>query len=194
MALSETLDPFEEDGEESPVVANDAEADLLLRRLARLDREADRIREVVAKEQAHLAVWRENRLNGIDAKREWLWRSLEGWTRVACTERRVRSIALPAGRLGLRAGRKRVETWQDAEAIGREHPDLVRTETTVLRSAVGRACRVGPVVGDPETCEGVDIPDGYHLHHAVNDHGEVVEGVGYLVPAEDVFYATVSRD
>lgn len=195
MTAPEPLDPFEEPEDEAqPIVANDVDADRLLRRINRLDREADRVRHIVAVHRAHLAVWLEGQLETLGAKREWLWRSLEGWTRVACTERRVRSIALPAGRVGLRTGRSRVEAWREPEAIEREHPYLVRVKTEVDRSAVGQMCQVGPVVDDPIICGEVDIPDGYYLHYAVNDHGELIEGVGFLVPSEDRFYAQAVVD
>lgn len=159
------------------------QADSFLRRLRRLERDADDVRSVAAAEYERIKAWEDDRLAGIGRYQEWLERSLAGFMVAYSATAGTRTVKLPCGEIRLRKGRDKMESQQPdvfADWAAEAHPEWLKVTTEPRIADIKKATKVGSVI------EGVTPPDGVRLHNAVDEAGEIVPGVVYLVPINDV--------
>lgn len=121
-----TDEPLTDEPPSDPV--DEDEANRILRRIARFDREADRVNRAADAELERIEAFRTDRLSGIDRQRVWHARAIEGWMRaVNRLDPRRKTIKLPLGQVALRPGIVKVEVVDERQAVAeaRAH-DLLR--------------------------------------------------------------------
>lgn len=162
-------------------VEGQQQANRLLRRLARLNADAEVVETVAADERQRIDDWVRDRMAGIDRGRRWLTATLEGFARANHAAGGGQSLKLPAGTLKLSKGRASVEV---DEAGGELPAGLV--ERGLVRVAPDKAAIARELVEGPE----LGVTGGRRIFAAVDKTGEVVEGVVFSRPEDLTFKAT----
>lgn len=167
------------------------QADNFLRRLRRLERDADDVRTIAAAEYERIKAWEDDRIAGIERYAEWLERTLTAFGIAYGKLNNVRTIKLPCGTIRLRKGRDKMEAQHldvFAEWARETHPEWLKVTTEARVADVKSGTTIGPVI------EGVTPPEGAKLCSAIDDvSGEVVPGVVYLVPVGDTVSVTPNQ-
>lgn len=141
------------------------QANRMLLRVARADRDEQTIRDVAAAQIAQVERWRDAELGRIESRRSWATNALRSFhAAVIAADPTRKTISLPAGTLKARKAGERIE-YTDTDAFlawARKHcPDAIRTKyepdktkaKQLLRvpdytdSADGRASVVDPSTG-----------------------------------------------
>lgn len=187
-------DQVPEDGPPPPP-DNADEANQILRRVGRLEREAESIEKLAQSELDRIEAWRDDRILGVERALAFQVSTLEGWMRAQNTsDPKRKTINLPNGQLRVRPKRVTIYVHDAATAIA-AHPEWDSTKPTFDRQTAGPLLREGPALGDGEW-SGETPPTGFHYCIATTipdvdkTTGEVIPGVMvpgiYLVvPNED---------
>lgn len=175
------------------------QANRFLRRLARLERDADEVHELARAEFERIAAWEADRMSGIERTQEWLEGSLEGFLRAYSRATGNKTVKLPCGTLALRKKQPRLveaNVVTLADAVRDEHPDWLNTTTKAGIASIKGATKPGPQIDDDdERLVRVDVPPDYTAHEAVvESSGEVIPGVVYLVPIVDTANVSPRRE
>lgn len=166
------------------------QADMILRRLARIARNRAEVQQVYDTERARLEAYRDDRMAGLDRMSTWLADGIEGYMRARFEETGSKTLTLPTGVLRLRDGQPSVIADDTIAEVGAARhlaevsPEYVRANYDLDRNAIKEACQPGPRIEDPD----FDVPDGTDAYEAVNTTtGEVVPGVVFIVPGRPKF-------
>lgn len=153
--------------EPPPAAADSTEADRWLRHLGRLDAEAADIERQFADEIERMRAWREDRLSGVDRRRERLRASLAAYhAAVLELDPKAKTITLPSGTLKARAQQDEwtVDADQFIPWAADNAPDLLRVpepqpapDKTALKQAVD-VVRLSDGTLVPVTAEGEPVP------------------------------------
>jgi len=161
-------------------IANEFDAERMLRRIGRIDREVQRVRDFVAGEKAALDAYVADRTAGILREKQRIEESLAAWI----AAQPVKTVTLPHGQVRRRGQRAKVWVLDDSptavEELAKLAPGVVRTTHELMRSAVDSELQVGPVIEDAVAPE-----PGYVVHAAVNADGEEVPHVRFLRPNDE---------
>lgn len=172
-------EPPEGEPDDSPLLLDGQEsADRALRRLARIDTEAARVKQVADAERERIAAWEEDRLHGLQSRREWLLSGLEGFMRALHAQGQRTSLSLPWGRLGLKQGAVSTHVLEREDDVARGLSGrFVRTKYEVAKAEVKAACHPG------ERLDRLAEP-GYEYRAVLDEEGKVLPGVAFLCPME----------
>lgn len=198
--LAADFDSWEADGEPEPdydsappPLQDSDRVERTLRRLGRLQAEAEEVRAFAARQIATAQAWRDDRLAGIERAARWHEEQVEAWARATHREGGPKQVKLPSGVVRLTApGAPRVvapDVPDEMAAIPfvAVDPSLVRTKFEVDKNQAKRLLRPAPhPCGEPDS-------DGFVPHHAVTADGEVVPGIVFLVGTRDSFSLSVAR-
>lgn len=186
---SADLDEFVEGGdlppddEPLPPIEGQEQADIWLRRLARLNGESEQIGALAAVEIDRLTAWRDDRLSGVVRDAQRIERHVELWARATLTGKR-KSLSLPWGTPSLRQRSRSVSVTDDAAfeqwALANDRELLLLPGKTRQpdKRAVAESFEVGPLI---------EADDDTKRHSLVTREGEQVPGVVIAVGARDSF-------
>lgn len=178
--------------EQPPQLEGQDDANSALRRLARLGRHEHDIAEVAEAEIDRVRRWLADRQAGIDSQRAWVESSLESYMRAHHEATGNVTLDLPNGTLRLRPKQPKVDAldaaqWPQAyDSLVINFPDLVKIERTAIKAAIKKAAKPGPVIELTEEL-GIEVPEGYAAHFAVDDNGQTLPGVYFLTSDERAF-------
>jgi phage host-nuclease inhibitor protein Gam len=177
--------PDFDDQQEPPTAIDLPDIERRLRRIRVLTDTLGELEQVAKDDKARIDAWLEERSAIVRREVEWWTTSVERWHRAHVREGGAKTVSLPSGSLSLRQGQQRVEplTKEPSELVP---DDLVRVKREWDKQAVKAATAPGPVA------EGVQAPEGYVAHWAVDANGERVPDVVRLVPIADTFSVRVA--
>lgn len=129
---------------ETPDVPNSDLANLMLRRLRRLEQKKDEITALAAAEATRIESWRLDRLAKIGREQDWHKAGLERFMRSTGEK----TLKLPEGELRLRPSAERIDVTDEKaflEWVGDNHPNLIRVKVEADKTALKRLPTIGGI-------------------------------------------------